>query len=101
MNKLQMTLSKKEDFVLFTLLKRIEDFEKSSRAMQKATYAISLKNKEMLLDLERKVWCGAISPAYIGSFFNRLNLINTHSQEKGCSTSNHSRPPRQTPVYSS
>ena len=37
------------------MLKRIEDFEKSSRAMQKATYAITLKNKEMLLDLEKKV----------------------------------------------
>ena len=55
MNKLKMTLTKKEDLVLFTMLKRIEDFEKSSRAMQKATYQISLKNKEMMIDLEKKV----------------------------------------------
>ena len=55
MNKLQVTLTKKEDFVLMTMLKRIEDFEKSSRAMQKATYQITLKNKEMMIDLEKKV----------------------------------------------
>lgn len=46
LNKLQMQLCKKEDHVLQTMTKRIEDFEKTSRSMQKATYTISLKNKE-------------------------------------------------------
>jgi hypothetical protein len=41
-----MSLGKNEDKNLHSMTKRIEEFEKSSRSMQKATYTVALKNKE-------------------------------------------------------
>lgn len=52
---LQMQLSQKEDQGMQMMTKRIDDFEKSSRSMQKATYTIALKNKEQIVELDRKL----------------------------------------------
>ena len=55
LNKIEQYLSNKQNSMLNSTVKRIEDFEKSSRTMLKIIYQSSIKNRELLLDMERKV----------------------------------------------